>query len=194
MDTLNHLVMSIALKQKIEDELNIKLDTAGFLFGSIKPDLAPFIINVPHYKNDAMDFIKVQIKALLAYKIDRYGKCTRQFSERLGVITHFLSDFFCYAHSDYFTGNIINHFFYEVRLFGYFRKRFRTLKAFKYALKTNRISDFKSICSLIDELHVKYMDEKPSFALDIAFSLKMCAALSFSIISACISENMELAA
>lgn len=73
MNTFTHLGISQRLRYAVEKEFNIKLDSAGF--------------------------IKEEINNLLNLKLN---KCTRFFSERLGIITHYLSDFFCHAHSEYF--------------------------------------------------------------------------------------------
>ena len=125
MHTITHLSMSLAIRKLVEKHLPIKLDKVGFMLGNIKPDFAPRLVKIPHYRDDAIHFVKSEIKALLNYQIIEHTKCTRYFSQRLGVILHYLSDFFCYAHSKNFKGNMFNHYLYEIGLSNYFKANFK---------------------------------------------------------------------
>lgn len=194
MNTFSHLGMSVAIKKAVEKQLNIKLDTFGFMYGNVKPDISSYLINIPHFKSQAADFVASEIEELMKYKIDRYGKCSKEFSERLGVVTHYLSDFFCYAHSKHFKGSLLKHYIYEARLSGFCKRYSGAMRQFNYIRYLNFNFDHKSICGLIDRLHEKYEQKRPSYANDLTFALRTCISLSISILVACLAENLELAA
>ncbi|NMA95433.1 MAG: zinc dependent phospholipase C family protein, partial [Clostridiales bacterium] len=63
-----------------------------FILGSIAPDIK--IAKHPKFKiyNDSIDLIKSKMESL-----ESLGK--RRFSYRLGVISHYITDYFCLAHN-----------------------------------------------------------------------------------------------
>lgn len=194
MNLFNHLGIAIKLKHNIEMNFHIRLKTINFLLGSIKPDISSRYINIPHYKKDSEGFIQEEIRSILEEKIYEFTKCTSNFSERLGVITHYLSDFFCYAHSDYFTGGMPKHYIYEMQLFIYDIINSKTII---HSCSDNNIvinHNASSIWSYIDELHKNYLCEykEDHNCIDMSFTLKACTSLCFSIITECIVSQENL--
>lgn len=189
MNLFTHLGISMKLKHIIETNYHIKLRTISFLLGSIKPDITSPYIHIPHYKKDSQDFIREEIRSVLETKIYESKKCTSHFSGRLGIITHYLSDFFCYAHSEYFTGDMLEHNIYEMKLSLYciFNSKKITQSGFANNVIINQNISF--ICGHIDELHIKYLYacNKACPSIDMAFTLKACTSLCFSIITACVA-------
>ncbi len=189
MNTFTHLGISHRLMHAVEKELKVNLDTAGFILGNIKPDISSRLIQIPHYKKDSIGFIRKEIGYLLGLKLN---KCTRLFSERLGIITHYLSDFFCHAHSENFKGGLLEHYLYEIQLSGYCNINYNAITGFNYGKNAVVNRESFSICAYIDELHEEYCRESnvPSFELDMYYTLKACTSICFSIIYICIAcEN-----
>lgn len=188
MNTFTHMGISLRLKRAIEKKLPVTLDTTGFIIGNIKPDISSHLINIPHYKKDSTEFIREEIRKLLNLKLN---KCTRLFSERLGIITHYLSDFFCHVHSENFDGGIWEHYIYEIQLSAYCNINSNAITNFNYDKNIIMHQEFLSICNYIDELHQEYskIGTKPSFELDMRFALKVCTSLCCSVISACIADD-----
>ncbi|HEY5584536.1 MAG TPA: zinc dependent phospholipase C family protein [Ruminiclostridium sp.] len=192
MDVFTHLCISSKLKRIIEKEFHVRINTASFLLGSIKPDLSSKYLNIPHYKKDSEDFIQEEIRGILDSKIYECNKCTSNFSERLGIITHYLSDFFCYAHSEYFTGNMLKHYVYEMRLFINYIKNSKEIIDSCYDKNIVTNHNVSSICSYIDDLHREYSFEvkEASPSTDMTFTFNACISLCFSIITECmVSEE-----
>lgn len=188
MDLFTHLCISSKLKSIIEKEQNVSLNTFSFLLGSIKPDFSSKYFNILHYKKHSDSFIREEIRDILKSKIYENKKCTSNFSERLGIITHYLSDFFCHAHSDNFTGNMLKHYIYEMKLFINYIKNSEEITSSCYEKNIETNHSVTSICGYIDELHKKYSDEckEPSPSTDMTFTLNACISLCFSIIAECI--------
>lgn len=188
MDLFTHLCISSKLKSIIEKEQNVRLNTFSFLLGSIKPDFSPKYLNILHYKKDSEGFIREEIRGILDSKIYENRKCTSNFSERLGIITHYLSDFFCHAHSENFTGSMLKHHIYEMQLFINYIKNSEEITASCYKKHIEINHSVTSICNYIDELHKKYSDEskESSPSTDMAFTLNACISLCLSIVAECI--------
>lgn len=194
MNTFTHLGIAGIIERAVEDELSVKLDAFAFRYGSVEPDISPALIKIPHYKQDAEDFVRQQIRNLIYLKKSTFPICTRQFSERLGVITHYLSDFFCYVHSANYKGGTLGHYLYEMNLSNYCKMHPRLMKAHKNSRFTQINPSYKSICSYIDEQHNKYIERNPSYEIDMDFTLRVCISVCLSIISACMAEEMISAA
>ena len=190
MDLLTHLSLSLKLKRHIENNFHIKVNTFRFMWGNIKPDLSPKYAHIPHYKKDSGSFICQEIKTLLETRLSENKPCTGHFSERLGITTHYLSDFFCYAHSEGFTGGNVRHTLYELRISLYFLFRFLKINR-PNSEYNNSNQGISTIWQTIEELHTSYSQwaDKAQPSIDIAFTLKSCSYLCFSVMATCITDE-----
>lgn len=72
-----------------------------FLWGNVKPDCASKYKLKKHYYEESIEMILEKIYFLSSFSINdiyyNYGK--KKFSEELGVVCHFLCDFFCMPHN-----------------------------------------------------------------------------------------------
>lgn len=98
MNILMHWQLARVICKSIEKELNIHINKISFLYGNIKPDLQPG--SVPHYKHAAVEFVRGEIEKLSEHQ--ETGRWSKQLSERMGVITHYLSDFFVMLTRNFF--------------------------------------------------------------------------------------------
>ena len=194
MNTFSHIRMAMEINRTIGRILNIRLDTARFVLGNIKPDFCPSLIKIPHLKEASFDFVASEIRELMAQKFSGGQSITNSFSERLGVLTHYLADFFCHAHAKSFTSGSIRHFIYEARLNGFIKRYPRSAAFHNFSGFTGSNADPKSICGFLNRLHLNYESKRPSFARDYIYSLRACTALAVSVVSSCMPAGLELAA
>ena len=176
MNLFNHLSIAIKLKRNIEMKFNIKIKTISFLIGNIKPDISMRYIKIPHYKKDSERFIQDEISSILEIKIHEFKRCSNNFSERLGIVMHYLSDFFCYAHTDYFKGGIWKHYSYEMQLFIcdilYSKTNIQSCCNENIVINQNTSSMWRCI----EELHKDYLCEyeEEHTTIDMFFTIKAC--------------------
>ena len=78
-----------------------------FLLGNIFPDLIHSYIWCPHKYQYSREYIK--------RKLDKLKKKPRLFSFHLGILTHYICDYFCYPHSSVYDKGFIHHIIYEIR-------------------------------------------------------------------------------
>ena len=186
MNVFNHIGISLRLKKAIEKSMQVKLSTFGFIWGNVKPDLTARHRKIPHFKKDADLFFRGQVKKIINSRLYENEKCPVDFSMQLGTITHYLSDFFCHAHTERFKGGFLKHNLYEIWLNIYF------------AMKSGRCIDEQkntevifysasSICNRIDKMQHKYLNARYDCqpGLDLSFLYRACMMLCFSIITSC---------
>lgn len=163
----------------IESFLNVKLDKTNFIYGNIKPDKDYFLSIIRHEFKYSINLVLILIDNLINTK----HKSLKRFSTDLGVINHFLSDFFCEAHNsrNNYKMNIFEHFIYEFALHKEFKKlRNKNLLSLnKHAVHMLlKNSAFESILSLRES----YFRQKPSFENDIFHTIAVTTLISTYII------------
>ena len=146
------------------------LNKKYFILGNIAPDFYILFFTKPHfYDLSSQDVYKLSSKLITCDK----EMNTAYYSYKLGVITHFVCDYFCYSHTMAYKGNLFRHMLYE-----------RSQK-----LKTEDIFPFikhKSIGLDQDTLHIKFkkyveqweslLHEKSDFAsCDISIAVHIAA-------------------
>lgn len=196
LNIFTHLGISRGIMAAIERNLDIKLDKIGFMLGNIRPDLDSRLSSIPHLKKAAMDFVSSEIQNLLAADFKTSKDSLREFSERLGIITHYLSDFFCYAHSEHFTGNMLKHYMYENRLSIYCRKNRAAAWGQSDGKALGAGADHSSICGYIDSMHGEYIrsGSKPSHKRDMGYTMEITSVFCIAVIRACMRNEIGAAA
>ena len=78
-----------------------------FLFGNLFPDLIHSYFWRRHEYKDSREYIRK--------KLDKIKKGPKLFSFHLGVLSHYICDYFCYPHSACYNRGLIQHILYEIR-------------------------------------------------------------------------------
>lgn len=160
MLTGTHIKLAKYIYHVFKEEYGIILNKKNLIYGSIKPD---FMKNkVPHYIDKSIDYIYDEIENLINNS-SMIGK--REFSRRLGMIMHYISDYFCRAHNtEYYRKNIVAHLKYEKRL----AKEMSSKK-----IKKNMMYDieFDTFKKFIVDLNKEYMKQK-SLERDRIYTIK----------------------
>lgn len=163
-----HIAFGCRVKKFIENEFDIKLNKTAFLYGSIKPDLHKK--DFPHEMKYAKEFLHKEI-INLALSDSMSNQKSWEFSERLGVIMHYLADFFCHAHTDLYEGSLIKHTIYEFKQSYYYVRNFRSISKsiLKYLDKEPKLS---MLDTFFEKEFSNYISNSPSVAKDLIFSFK----------------------
>ena len=82
--------------------------TSTFYLGSILPDCVPSFITRRHSKEETFEILKEEIHSLTDYYDSARG-IDAYFCRHLGIITHYIADYFTYPHNSLFPGNIKEH-------------------------------------------------------------------------------------
>lgn len=151
------------------------INNSRFIWGNIKPDCVPKYTFMKHYFDESIDMVIGKITYLSSLTLeDVYYKMTiGKFSEELGVICHFLCDYFCAPH--YYrwefksTSAVKHHMMYEKKL-AKLAKNFRPTGIINTNLKSENIKDF------ILQLQKQY-DGIVNYNNDLTFSYYVCDSI-----------------
>ena len=129
-----HLTISNALIENLDSSKSFFISEKNFIYGNIKPDMTSKYVLHKHYLKESFDMIIGKIKSLCKLSLDFIEKyfSISKFSQELGVICHFLCDFFCVPHSQRweFSHSFKKHVIYEKEYFQSIAKdtNFKTLE------------------------------------------------------------------
>ncbi|MDR3596539.1 zinc dependent phospholipase C family protein [Clostridium sp.] len=183
-----HKIMAENILKHANTKSVYLINNKRFIWGNVKPDCAPKYKFKKHYFDESIDMIVDKIINLSSLTLeDIYFDMTiGKFSEELGVICHFLCDFFCAPH--YYrwefksTGAVKKHMIYENKL-AKLAKKFKPLGIINTNIKTSDVKDF------IMELQIQY-DGIVDYHNDLTFSYYVCdSILNFILNNVFLNDN-----
>lgn len=175
MITNTHFNMGKLIYDYFKNNLDVKLNKTSFLIGNIKPDYFDMDIRLPHTLDESAVKIIEYSKKLIHEDIS-----LKEFSYGLGVICHFLCDYFCTYHRGVFKNkNWLEHYLYELELHYRFTGLFK-----KNELQLDKNINFygKDIVSVMNHLNKRYDQEIVSINKDINYALFAAISVSQLII------------
>lgn len=166
----SHFLIAKSLLNNIDNNKLFFINEKHFIYGNLKPDAVPQYVFKKHYLNESFDTIAQKINYLCSLTIDylsRYFSVSK-FSQELGVICHFLCDFFCVPHSERweFKHSMKKHMSYEKELSIVAKNS--NLSIYKGDVITN--NSFKDF---FDSLYTEYKS-KLDYENDLFFSSYAC--------------------
>ena len=121
MKATSHFAMAHLLHAGLQSR-GIYLNRIAFVYGNIAPDYTPAMWVAPHFSKVCAKTISELIFELSARPVSSSGRVGAEYSKQLGLMCHFICDYFCFAHGDDFTGSLKEHMAYENLLDGYLRR------------------------------------------------------------------------
>lgn len=150
-----------------------------FIWGNVKPDCASKYKLQKHYYDESIDMILDKIEFLSSMSISDlyydYGK--NKFSEELGVVCHFLCDFFCVPHNQRWEFKIAmkKHVLYEKRL----AKVAKSFIPGTYMDMNLSVMDIRQFI----EKHQKGYKKTTSFSNDLDYAYFICNTVVNAILN-----------
>lgn len=170
---------------------NIKVIPEGFSkfmfnFGLVMIDNSWHVKTHPHYMQKSLKYVIEKIEELLSVK-----KFNGYYSMQLGIVIHYLCDFFCNAHITGSVGNILKHLKYERELQRYLLDNYETLRNYFYNHSNNKIKILSGVASIktsIENSLDSYVKNKASYLLDI----KQCTEITSMVCSSIFELNVSI--
>lgn len=189
----SHLFFSKIIYENMLYDNHIKLNKSGFKYGNIKPDLLMNFKVIPHNYLYSADFVIEEINSLINNANSLKYLQSSDFAVKLGVIDHYVSDFFCMPHNK----NLIKisffaHFNYERKLDAICK--YIKLRKLKRYLNNNMGNIDGNISDILQMRYEVYNHEEFSLINDILFAIGTCILVNNFIIKACISKVNSSAA
>lgn len=165
-----HFLIAKSLLNNIDNTKIFFINEKHFIYGNLKPDAVPQYVFKKHYLNESFDTIAKKINYLCSLTIDSLSRyfSVSKFSQELGVICHFLCDFFCVPHSERweFKHSMKKHMSYEKELSIVAKES--NLSVYKGdIINNNSFKDF------FDNLYIEYKN-KLDYENDLFFSSYAC--------------------
>jgi hypothetical protein len=178
MNTRTHAYLGEVLYPVIRETWGIDLSRKRFIAGSIKPDVCTLFVTHPHFWRHSRSYALKKIKKLSG-KILAPGKKHKKFSENLGILLHYIADFFTAVHN-LRPNPLGEHFAYEELLDREFKK---------YVTLESARTTMLLICppgsslgldpaSLLDDLHERYAPSREDPLADIREILVACVSVT----------------
>ena len=179
-----HTLISKSIFDNIDKNKNFLINEKHFIYGNIKPDLSSKYFFKKHYLKESYDMIESKVNYLCSLNLSSLSKhfSSGKFSQELGVICHFLCDFFCVPHSYRweFKHSMKKHICYETEL-DIIAKETNLNKFTGDNIKYDSFSEF--FYSLYDEYQL-ILDHRN----DLLFSVYACNSIINYILD-CILKN-----
>lgn len=167
-----HKVVGENIIKNVNTKSIYLINNKRFIWGCVKPDCVPKYKFMKHYFNESIDMVVKKIEYLSGLTLENiyHNMTIGKFSEELGVICHFLCDFFSAPH--YYrwefksTSAVKQHMLYENRLA-------KVAKKFKYKGIIKNDINVNDIKSFIIQLQKQY-DGIVDYENDLIFSYYVC--------------------
>lgn len=166
----------------IEKDLNVQLRSISLEYGSVKPDISPKYKSVQHTIDGSFHMVQGLINDIFNRPIPTTKKELRKFCVELGVVLHFISDYFCQAHNTRIP--LRHHYMYERRLAKRFSKADwadNYISLYHYP-SHSRLDSTEALVDFIKSTHTKYMFTPKRISNDIFNCVDTCATISQAII------------
>lgn len=172
------------------ETFGIKMHRRTFVMWNVLPDLAPSLLKLSHFKKDIYDLVMERAAYLEAHADELSPK---EFSKQMGILCHFMADFFCYAHAEYFSGSKVGHLKYEIlmQFFGYRRRDM--LHAVNFLSQAAELDLGMALYERINLLHEQYASLAPSYGVDFVYSITACVEIMLAMLKF-EPENLQSAA
>lgn len=183
-----HLLIAQSIVDNLDKNKSFFLSEKNFIYGNIKPDLPSRYYLRKHYLEESLDMIFSKVKYLCSLSINSLSKyfSISRFSQELGVICHFLCDFFCVPHSFRweFKHSMKDHILYETELS--FVCKSTNLNFFKGDVITHKcFEDF------FNDLYNEYINEL-NHKNDLYYSTYICNSVVNYILDCILINTVDL--
>lgn len=167
-----HFIISKSVFDNLGSSKSFFISEKNFIYGNIKPDISSKYVLNKHYLEESLSMVLEKIKYLCQLTLDSLKKyfSISKLSQELGVICHFLCDFFTTPHSERweFTHSMNKHVAYEKELASYAKEMNFSNHDLDYKVEHNVEEFFHS-------LYKRYKACQSSYENDLIYSSYVCS-------------------
>lgn len=185
MDSVSHTTVAHYLLDYVEKTDGVCFDRKAFVFGNLKPDLKGEYLTKRHYPSLMFEEVMQRIRDFAArFQIGESNSA--KLSEELGVICHYITDFFSYPHNDdIFEHGLLAHYIYEKQTGFTIRRRIDEVKFYGWAQAQRMLADIpqtpEQLIDFLTEQH-RYYVAQPTHSIDDDI-YHICSVLTAVILS-----------
>lgn len=182
----SHIIISKSLLENTDSNKQFFLDSKNFIYGNIKPDIVSKYKLKKHYLDESYDMVRRKIGFLSSLNLDSidhyYTKTS--LSQEIGVVCHFLTDFFCLAHSERweFKHSMKIHIQYERNL---------TKVAKDYKIVNDRQQYLDEFDEFFDKMYSEYKSNGKFEENDLKYSTYVCNTVTNYILESILENTVR---
>ena len=185
MDSVSHTTVAHYLLDYVEKIDGISFDRKAFVFGNLKPDLKGEYLTKRHYPSLMFEEVMQRIRDFVSsFSISEHNGA--KISEELGVICHYITDFFSFPHNDdIYEHGLFAHYVYEKRTTFTLSKHLDTVKFDGWAkpLLADIPQTPEDLIASITEQHKSYVAQpNHSISDDVSHICRILTTLVMSMI------------
>ena len=198
-----HKIIASNVYDSVLEHYDIELNKDKLLWGSIAPDILPKYKLIRHYKEESINYVSLEImKIIFVSRYLDFNKLSdplamKLLSRKIGVVSHYLSDYVCLPHAKRWTfnGTMVKHIRYESKL-----NEYSPIHTFKRNVITvddldidneNPISLHATIKRYIENVVEEYL-QKNGFKNDLDFALSLNLKITYFILDAIKNYSEEM--
>lgn len=166
----------------------LKKHKTAFYIGSILPDCVPSFFIRRHSFEETFDILKEEIR-LLTEEYDSKEGVNGYFCRHLGVITHYLADFFTYPHNRCYTGTMKDHCNYEKKLKLRLKEYVQSEEAKEMKTVAITYEEAEEIYRFIQHMHQQYKEGEKAIQEDIHYIVSISYEVVCAILTIVETEN-----
>jgi hypothetical protein len=152
------------------------INPRAFSWGCVLPDIANPYNQIPHTVKDSYWLFST----LLAQAQAPTFNSGWDFSVHIGMLSHFISDYFCRAHNDPELIEFVPHAIYETKMLGKANgKKIQKLAASYLQNERDEISD---VHQYLEYKHSCYLNSPPGPDTDIAYAVEMVLNVALTLL------------
>jgi len=180
---MSHRYLAKKIHYYIKEKYGLDLRLDLLQYGSIKPDVHWHYIKISHYYDEGYVYCLEEIGQLL--KDSKYQDI-KKFSQKLGIVLHFIADFHTFAHNEKdLQKNMSKHLLYEFKLH-------QALLHYDF-----RVDDYHICCgsvhSLMKRLVQEYIKAEPSLENDMRFIYTATLSITDLMVEAVLLPSVQAA-
>jgi len=154
----------------------------AFYLGSILPDCTPSFITRRHTIEETFEILEKEIRKITV-DYDFNKGMGRYYCRHLGIITHYVADYFTYPHNSIYPGTMAEHCKYEKELKFAFRSYVKTEGAQRKRSQALRIYTVEELCDFIRQMHDLYLKAVKKIEVDCEYIVQICHQLVDGILA-----------
>lgn len=168
----SHISLASYLMESMNTE-ELRNHKKAFYIGSILPDCVPSFVTRRHNIEETFDLLKEEI-IKITDDYDMNKGITGYYCRHLGVITHYIADYFTFPHTKLFTGTMREHCSYEKELKFALKSYVNSEAVQQIYDRKERFKTVDEICNFIKEMHAEYLKAIKAIKMDCMYIVKLC--------------------
>lgn len=144
----------------------------AFYFGSILPDCTISFLTRRHSVEETFHILEEEIKKITE-DYDYNKGINGYFCRHLGIVTHYIGDYFTFPHNTFYNGTMREHCRYEKELKSYMVSYIKSQEPKKNKDRV-RMHTVEDICTFIQQMHKKYEQDVKVIKIDCEYIIALC--------------------